>query len=107
MSRIDEETIIRAVDLLRNAAPGATVVVFGSYARGDAREDSDLDLLVIESDVKARREEIVRLRDVLRPLQIPVDVLVTSQDTFERWADTPGTVLYEAAREGRRFDAVR
>ncbi len=102
---IDEGTIQRAVDLLQRAAPGSSIIVFGPHARGDARDDSDLDLLVIEPEVRARRDEIVRLRDILRPLKIPVDVLVTSRETYERWADSPGTVLYEAAREGRRFDA--
>ncbi len=103
---IDEPTIVRAVDLLRQAAPGAQVILFGSYARGDAREDSDLDLLVVEPELRARGEEMVRLRDVLRPLRIPVDLLVTSRATFDKWAHTPGTVLHEAASEGRVFDAV-
>jgi len=31
----DERTIARAVDLLQRAAPGATIIVFGSYARGN------------------------------------------------------------------------
>jgi predicted nucleotidyltransferase len=103
---IEEATIRRAVDLLRQAAPGATIIMFGSRARGQSREDSDLDLLVVEPQVSARREEMVRLRDLLRPLRIPADLLVVSQKTFEAWADTPGTVLYEAAREGRIFHAI-
>ena len=103
---IDEGTIRTAAELLRRAAPGATVVLFGSYARGDAGEASDLDFLVIEPEVKARRAEMVRLRDVLRPLRIPVDILVTSRATYEKWADTPGTALYEAAREGRVFEPL-
>jgi predicted nucleotidyltransferase len=102
---IDQATIEQAVAILRRAAPGARIIVFGSHARGEARPGSDLDLLVVEPHVTARREEAVRLRDALRPLRIPVDVLVTSQATYERWAATPGTVYYEAAREGRVFDA--
>ena len=104
---IDEATIARAVELLREAAPGSRVILFGSYARGEADEDSDLEFLVIEPKVWARREEMVRLRRVLRSLHIPVQILVASQKTFDEWADTPGTVLYEAAREGKIFDAVR
>ncbi len=103
---IDEAVIEKAVQLLRCETPGATIILFGSHARGQAREESDLDFLVVEPEVRARREEMVRLRDVLRPLKVPVDVLVISRKTFEEWADTPGTVIYEAAREGRVFDAV-
>jgi len=103
---IEKATIAKAVELLRQAAPGATIILFGSYARGDHREQSDLDFLVVEPEVAARRTEMVRLRDVLRPLQIPVDVLVVSRKTYEEWADTPGTVLYEAAKQGKVFDAA-
>jgi predicted nucleotidyltransferase len=103
---IDESTIQKAVELLQQAAPGSTVIVFGSCARGEVTDDSDLDVLVIEPEVASRLEETIRLRDVLRPLRIPVDVLVVSRETFEYWADTPNTVFNEAVREGRVFDAV-
>ena len=103
---IDESTIQKTVELLQQAAPGSTVIVFGSCARGDAKHDSDLDVIVIEPEVASRLEETIRLRDVLRPVGIPVDVLVVSRETFEYWADTPNTVFNEAVREGRVFDVV-
>jgi uncharacterized protein len=98
---IDSATIAKAVDLLRRAAPGAQVILFGSHARGQAGPDSDLDFLVVEPEVLARRAEMVRLRDVLRPLRVAADVVVTSRRVFEAWRTTPNNVLHEAAREGR------
>jgi len=103
---IDETTFAKAAELLLEAAPGGKVILFGSYARGDAAEGSDVDFLVIEPEVKDRFEEMLRLREVLRPLRIPVDVLVTSRRHFEYWADTPGTVYYEAAVEGKVFETL-
>ena len=103
---IDELTIRKAVELLQQAAPGSTVIVFGSCARGEVDEESDLDVLVVEPELTARRKEMVRLRDVLRPLRIPADVLVVSQRTFDDWAEAPGTILFEAAQEGRVFRAT-
>ena len=103
--RIDEKTINEAVELLRRAAPGATIIVFGSAARGQITEDSDLDVMVVEPEVKNRWDEMVRLRDALAPLPIAFDVLVYSQETFDYWVDTPNTVIHEAAREGRIFEA--
>jgi uncharacterized protein len=103
---MDWTTIEKAVGLLQEAAPaGSKVILFGSHARGDARPDSDLDFLVVEPRVADHRAEMVRLEEVLEPLDIPTDVLVTSKAVFEEWQDTPGTVLYEAAKEGRGFDA--
>jgi len=101
-----ETLILEAVRRVLDAAPGAEVVVFGSQGRGDARDGSDLDLLVIEPQVISRQDEMVRLSDILRVLKIPVDVIVVSRNIFDEWADTPGTLIYEAAREGKRFRQV-
>lgn len=106
MPRISEATILEAVRRLQEAAPGATVVLFGSYARGDAGEDSDLDFLVIEDTVMAQRREVARLLRVLEPLDLPVDVVVMSRRNYEDWCDRPGTLPNLAKREGRWFDAV-
>jgi pimeloyl-CoA synthetase len=43
---------------------------------------------------------MVRLRDVLHPMRIPVDVLVTSVEKVQEWGDLTGAVLYEALHEG-------
>ncbi len=103
---IDEATIQQAVELLRQAAPSATIIVFGSCARGEISEDSDLDVLVVEPTVTSPHDEIVRLSAALRPLRISVDVLVASRETFEYWADTVNTIYYEISREGRVFHAT-
>ena len=98
---ISQATIQEAVQLLKRAANPVKIILFGSYATGKAAEDSDLDFLVVEKELKARRMEIVRLRRILRPLRIPVNIIVVSEKVFNEWADTPGTVIYEAALEGR------
>ena len=48
-----------------------------------------------------RAVEMVRLRRALRPLRIPVDVLVYSQEDVLRWGHQPGSVLYFALHEGK------
>ncbi len=98
---ISRDTIDAAVRLLSEEAEVQRVILFGSYANGAAREDSDLDFLVIESNLKARRKEMVRLRACLRPLGIPVDVMVADAGQFEIWKDHPGSALFEAARHGQ------
>jgi predicted nucleotidyltransferase/HEPN domain-containing protein len=82
---ITSEDIDRAVKILAREACPTRVVLFGSYARGDATVESDLDLLVIEPGVVDRAAEMVRLRRALRPLRIPVDLLVFSEDDVSRW----------------------
>ncbi|OHB70253.1 MAG: DNA polymerase subunit beta [Planctomycetes bacterium RBG_13_63_9] len=98
---VDEATIAKAVDMLRQAADPDKIILFGSYARDQADPGSDLDLLVVESEVSDAAAEMVRLMRVLSPLRIPADVLVVSRQDYARWRDTPGHVFFEAAKEGR------
>jgi predicted nucleotidyltransferase len=79
----------------------ARVVLFGSRARGDARADSDLDFLVIEAHLESKLDEMVRLRDALPPLGVPVDVVVVSEDEVSRRQQVPSTLVHRALREGR------
>jgi len=98
---ITPQQIATAVQTLVTAASPERVILFGSHARGEQREDSDLDLLIIERQVPDRAREMVRLRRALRPLRIPVDLLVYSTEDIERWGDQPGTALYRALQEGK------
>jgi predicted nucleotidyltransferase len=91
---VTHEQIDAAVRLLAEAAQPARIILFDSHARGDAREDSDVDLLVIEPQVEDRAREMVRLRRLLRPLRIPVDILVYSADEVARWGGQPGSALF-------------
>lgn len=99
---ISDATIEDAGRRLAAAAQSpARVLLFGSRARGDARDDSDLDFLVIESEVTSKLQEMVRLRDALPPLGVPVDVVVVSEDEASRRDRVPSTLVHRALREGR------
>ncbi len=98
---ITEQTIQQAAQILGEAAGHAKVILFGSYARGEAQENSDLDFLVIEPELKDKFQEMVRLRQVLRPLRIPVDVLVCSQSEIEQQQYSCSSAVYWALREGK------
>lgn len=96
----DTATIKRLTELLVEAAKPDRIIMFGSQARGEAGEDSDLDVMVVEEVVSDRVGEMVRLNRLLRSLDIPVDLLVVSAEKFNYWCDTPGNVYFEAATEG-------
>jgi len=94
--------IEQAVKLLSAAVPqGSKVILFGSQARGTARDDSDVDFLVVEPQVSERLREAARLDRVLRSLPLPAEIVVLSQEVFDYWKDTPNTLAWWVAREGK------
>ena len=102
MGTTTHETLINEVSRrLSAAAPSAKVILFGSHARGDARPDSDLDLLVIEPELKSRRAESVRLREALGNLGVPVDLILVPESHVDEWGHFQGTMLNDALSEGR------
>jgi len=97
---VPSETLREAVQRLVAAAHPLKIILFGSQARGDTGPDSDLDLLVVLPAVGDKRAEMARLREALRPLPLPIDVLIFALHELEEWGDVRGTILYPALREG-------
>lgn len=96
-----DELLDEATRVLVEAAHPEKIIVFGSYARGDIDEGSDLDLLIILPIVVDRFEEMHRLRLVLRDIPMAIDVIVYSRADVEERQHLRGTMLYHALREGR------
>jgi predicted nucleotidyltransferase len=92
--------------LVAVAADPVKIVLFGSHARGDAGPDSDFDFLVVERDPLDRHAEMVRLGRALRPLGVPFDVLVVSENYAEDWGGVEGSMVHAALTEGRVLHAV-
>ena len=77
------------------------IILFGSCARGDFDQDSDLDLLVIKDQVDSTHAETARLYRALADFGIPIDIVVVRQSYVQRYGDLVGTVIRPALREGK------
>src|SRR5215216_2212733 len=89
---------------IRRVANPCRIILFGSQARGDANEHSDVDVLVIEEredwQASSRRQEIGRLRRALPRLGYPIDVLLFTTKEFEHWQHAKNHVIAEAVENG-------
>lgn len=83
------------------------IILFGSRARGDYREDSDWDLLIVVGN-SPNRETIRRLQyRIYRRLaenRIYCDVIVVSEEYYVKYKNVAGTIAYYAHLEGKRVE---
>ena len=86
--------------IVRNFQPEQVILV-GSQARGDARPDSDIDLLIVMPDGTDRRRTAVATRRLLGDLHASIDIIVATSDLVARKGTLVGTILRPALREGR------
>jgi len=74
--------------------------LFGSYARGEATEDSDVDVLFVAESDLPRPLRSAQAYPLLDDLDCPKDVLVYTPDEFQRWQLVPGALCYNVVHEG-------
>lgn len=81
------------------------IILFGSYAYGEPREESDLDVLVV-NDYKVPRHK--RGKEILKALayiRFPLDIVFYTPEEINKWRHAPlafittvmskGKILYE------------
>ncbi len=91
--------------IVENSQP-EKVILFGSYAKGNPTENSDLDLLIVKDSKIPRYKRGREIRKHLRGLKIPIDLIVYTNDEIQKWRNVKtafittvmesGRVLYEA-----------
>jgi predicted nucleotidyltransferase len=77
------------------------IILFGSHARGEARLDSDLDLLVVLPSVANKRQAAVEIRRALNGVPVSKDIIVTTPEEIAARGNVVGLILRPALREGR------
>ena len=81
------------------------VILFGSYARGDAGSDSDVDLFVVMPVAGSKRDQAVKIRVELHGLRIAKDIVVSTPEEFAWRKEVVGTIEYPADHEGKALYA--
>jgi uncharacterized protein len=105
MIDVTEEVLSDIVQAIVREVNPERIYLFGSRARGEARQDSDVDLLIVVSEPfgpeHSRFQEINRVYRALSSFRIPNDVLLYSSDEFAKWSQSLNHVVGRCSREGK------
>ena len=77
------------------------IILFGSRARGDARSDSDFDVLVIKDSEEPGYRRDAPLYLALAGMNAPVDLMVYTPEEVREWSAVPQAFVTTAIREGK------
>ena len=76
------------------------IILFGSYAYGTPTEDSDLDICVVEKEYESRWDEMSKIRDLLKDINMPMDILVPYHEEYEFYKNEINSVYNDIDTKG-------
>ena len=100
MIQIDDKLREMIVSRIVSLAQPEKIILFGSRARGTARSDSDIDLLVIARSEQPRYRRAAPIYGVLSDILAPMDILVYDPQEVEEWSTVPQAFVTTAVRQG-------
>lgn len=96
MDPIVQSVVSRIVEIVHPRQ----VILFGSRARGDARPDSDIDLLIVHDGPGAPRDVQLELRRRLPSPGLPLDLVVMSSHELATHRHVANSLAREAGETG-------
>jgi len=98
---IDSNEIVRVATRMGKAIDAEQVILFGSHARGDAQETSDIDLLIVANSELPRFKRSRELYKLLRPYPFAMDLVVYTPEEVAKGAKSPVSFVSTVLREGK------
>lgn len=100
---VTQEKIDEAVRRLVEVARPTRIILFGSAARGELHEQSDLDLMVVlpEPPMPSHGAAVSRFYSALAGIPMAKDIVVVTEDRLAELGDRPSLVYREALRDGK------
>ena len=77
------------------------VILFGSYARGDAGPDSDLDIFVEMDTPLGYYDRAIAIDELFDMRDWPMDIIMYTPAEVEQWTGQLGMMLSIIEQEGR------
>jgi predicted nucleotidyltransferase len=82
------------------------IYLFGSYARGTADEESDLDILIVVDQAPLdRHRALVNGHKALMNIEVGKDLLLRSKEEFAQDSESISNICYKIKRKGKKIYA--
>ncbi len=101
VSMVNKENIKNVAINMAKAINAERVILFGSYARGNATEHSDVDLMIIAESDLPRFKRSRELYKLLRPHPFAMDIVVYTPLEIEKGKKTEVTFVSTVLKEGK------
>ncbi len=98
---IGKEEIEEIVRRIVEGVDPEKVILFGSYAYGEPDEDSDIDILVIKDMNMPRYRRVTEIKQYLRGMKIPIDIVVYTREEIEEFQGVKTSFINQIVEEGR------
>ena len=98
---LDQNRIKEIADQIIEKIHPEKIYIFGSYAKGTASPQSDLDLLIIADMPGPKNKRNLAVRRIFPHRDFSLDVFVYNQDEFNEEKSIANTLGNIVAREGK------
>ena len=98
---INAQNIDLIIQRLKDELNPVKIILFGSYAVGNPREDSDVDLLIVADTDLPPVERFALVSRMLADFPVAFDIIFKTPDEYNRWRNVVNNIVYFADRYGR------
>jgi predicted nucleotidyltransferase len=94
------EKIKEIKEKIRAAIQPDQIYLFGSYASGKPKENSDVDICIIKNNFKDKHAELLKVKMKIFDIGVPTDILLFDNENFVKRQNIWGSVQYEIFHKG-------
>lgn len=95
-----QKIIDQIVKAVLNVVEADKIILFGSQARGDAKKDSDYDILIIKDNIEDQRTTLRKLYRQMIGIEVGVDIILKTSKDVEKSKTMFVSATKEALNEG-------
>jgi predicted nucleotidyltransferase len=96
----DQKILDKIINAILQVIIPDKIILFGSQAKGEARPDSDYDILIIKANVEYRRKTAQEIHKKLIGTNTSVDIIIETPERLDKYKDVVDYIYKSILEEG-------